>query len=217
MTEPLDSPQIPEPNDSPSSESLSPESDSPTLGLPKRLRGTTDVQDDVPMAAVSRARPDRQSRALELARVCARIAEDSRGRDILLLDVSNATPLVDYFVIATAGSRRQANAIASDIDAEMKRHNEAKLGLEGSEEGRWILIDYGDFVVHVFNEDARAHYALEDIWGDAESLDWTDPNRPSPPTTRGVTGPLTAEEQAVRADDEGDSSDEVELDDGDEN
>ncbi len=57
----------------------------------------------------------------------------------------------------------------------MKKRGEAKLGIEGSEEGRWTLIDYGDFVVHVFSPEDRAYYALEDIWGDAPHLEWQEP------------------------------------------
>jgi ribosome-associated protein len=116
-------------------------------------------------------------RALEHARVCARIADDNRGRDVQLLDLRSATPLVDYFVIITATSRRLSGAIAEEIDKEMKRRAELKLGIEGSEEGRWTLIDYGDFVVHIFSPEARAYYALEEIWGDAPQLDWQDPAR----------------------------------------
>ena len=80
-------------------------------------------------------------------------------------------------MIVTAASRRQSHAIASEIDQEMKKLGEAKLGLEGSEEGRWILIDYGDFVVHIFSPEDRAYYALEEIWGDAPHLDWHEPDR----------------------------------------
>ena len=123
--------------------------------------------------------PDRVNLALEHARMAARIADDNRAKDILLLDLRQATPLVDFFVIATANSRRQSHAIASEIDAEMKKLGEHKLGLEGSEEGRWILIDYGDFVVHIFSAEGRAYYALEEIWGDAPRLDWGP--RPEPP------------------------------------
>jgi ribosome-associated protein len=124
---------------------------------------------------MARSSPERLARALEHARICARIADDNRGRDIHLLDLRKATPLVDYFVIVTAASRRQSHAIASEIDHEMKQRGEYKLGIEGSEEGRWILIDYGDFVVHVLSQDARAYYALEDIWGDAPQLEWQEP------------------------------------------
>jgi ribosome-associated protein len=174
MAEPHDElrPDSPAPNPTPPPDSK---------GLPKRLRGTQSFQDEVPPTAAGRSWPERLGRALEHAKLAARIAEDNRGKDILLLDLRQATPLVDYFVVATAASRRQANAIAIEIDAEMKRRNELKLGIEGSEEGRWILLDYGDFVVHVFSEEARGYYALEDIWGDAPQLDWADPDRPRPP------------------------------------
>jgi len=160
-------------------------------GLPKRLRGTHPPQDEVPPTALGRTAPGRQDQALERARICARIAEENRGRDIALLDLRGSTPLVDFFLIVTAASRRQANAMTSDIDAAMKRIGEFKIGIEASEEGRWTLIDYGDFVVHVFSEEGRAYYALEDVWGDCPRLDWqeADPDRPTTtPDTPESTG-----------------------------
>ena len=138
----------------------------------RRRRSGNPVQDDVSWAAVARGKPERLAKALEHARLCARIADDNRAKDVLLLDLRQATPLVDFFVIATTDSRRQSNAIAGEIDQEMKRLGERKLGMEGSEEGRWVLIDYGDFVVHVFSSEARSYYSLEDIWGDAVRIDW---------------------------------------------
>ena len=154
----------------------------PSSARSKALRGGSirTAQDDVPAHAVERRAPDRVNQALEHARIAARIADDNRARDIVLLDLRQATPLLDFFVIATATSRRQSHAIASEIDAEMKKLGEHKLGLEGSEEGRWILIDYGDFVVHVLSSEARDFYAIEEIWGDADRLDWHDPDRPRP-------------------------------------
>ena len=150
----------------------------------KRARRLTDFQDDVPHNAASRTSAERLARAFENARACARIADDNRAKDILLLDLRKATALVDYFVIATATSRRQSYAIADEMDQEMKRRGERKLGMEGSEEGRWVLIDYGDFVVHVFSAEARLYYSLEEIWGDAEKLDWADPDRRNPHAAR---------------------------------
>lgn len=141
--------------------------------LPKRAR-YHDVQDEVGPESVSRSSPERQEAALSLAKACAQIAEDNRAKDIVLLDLRQSTPLFDYFVLITAPSRRQLNSIISEIDHEMKQRQEFKLGIEGSEEGRWTLIDYGDFVVHVFSEDAREFYSIEDIWGDAPQLDWKD-------------------------------------------
>lgn len=139
-----------------------------------RSREVHEVQDEVPHHATDRRQPNRMGVALEHARLCARIADDNRAKDIVLLDIHKATPLVDYFVIVTAGSRRQSSAIIIEIDQEMKKRGEYKLGIEGSEEGRWALIDYGDFVVHVFSPEDRAFYALEDIWGDAPRLDWQE-------------------------------------------
>ncbi len=137
-----------------------------------RSRAMKALQDDVPHHATERRVPDRAAVALEHARACARIADDNRGKDILLLDLRKTTPIVDFFVIVTANSRRLANAIATEIDHEMKKIGEAKLGMEGSEEGRWTLIDYGDFVVHIFSPEDRSYYALEEIWGDAEQIEW---------------------------------------------
>jgi ribosome-associated protein len=147
---------------------------------PRLRRARHEIQDEVPSNAAARATPERAGRALEHARICARIADDNRCKDILLLDLREATPLVDFFVIITATSRRLGHAVASEVDQEMKRIGEHKLGIEGSEEGRWILIDYGDFVVHIFSAEARSYYALEEIWGDAPQLDWQDPSRVRP-------------------------------------
>ena len=153
-----------------------------------RTRETHPTQDDVPHHATDRREPNRVAVALERARICARIADDNRARDIVVLDLRKATPLVDFFVIVTAASRRQNNAIASEIDQEMKKRGEAKLGIEGSEENRWTLIDYGDFVVHVFSPEDRAYYALEDIWGDAPRLEWQEAPAPTA-ETRGEPAP----------------------------
>ena len=131
-------------------------------------------QDEIPAGAVVRSRPERLEKALAHARLCARIASDNRAKDVLLLDLRVGTPLVDFFVIASTASRRQAYAVADELDQERKKRGERKLGIEGAEEARWILIDYGDFVVHVFAEDARSYYSLEEIWGDAPRLEWKD-------------------------------------------
>jgi ribosome-associated protein len=151
---------------------------SETEPTPRRRRPSQPLpQDDVAHTAAGRANDERAAKALEQAKIAARIADDNRAKDILLLDLRSATPLIDFFVIASANSRRQAYAIASEIDQEMKKLGEAKLGMEGAEEGRWILVDYGDFVVHIFSEDARGYYSLEEIWGDAIRVEWRDPAR----------------------------------------
>ena len=112
-----------------------PTAQSPTRSKALRVGSIRSAQDDIPAHAVNRRTPDRVNLALDHARMAARIADDNRAKDILLLDLRQATPLLDFFVIATANSRRLSHAIASEIDAEMKKIGEHKLGLEGSEEG----------------------------------------------------------------------------------
>ena len=170
------------------------ETDSPYLA--RRKKAPALPQDDVAHTAAGRAMPERVAQALEHARFAARIADDNRAKEILVLDLRQATPLLDFFVIASANSRRQANAIASEIDQEMKKLGEFKLGMEGTEEGRWILVDYGDFVVHIFSADARGYYALEEIWGDAERVEWRDPARikAAPQSVDAVEEPVEVED-----------------------
>jgi ribosome-associated protein len=182
--------------------------------LRKISRPEHDVQDPAPANAVARSTPDRMARALEHARLCARIADDNRGKEILLLDLRPATPLVDYFVIITANSRRLGRAIAEEIDKEMKRLGEFKIGYEGSEEGRWTLIDYGDFVVHVFSIEARAYYSLEDIWGDAPHVDWQDPTRVRPTSRAEAVGEADEDDADDDLDDDINDVDEIDADTG---
>ncbi len=166
----------------------------PEVAPRKRRKVQPLPQDDVAYTAASRTVPARVAKALEHAKLCARLADDNRGKDILLLDLRSATPLIDFFVIITANSRRQAYAISSEIDQELKKLGETKLGIEGAEEGRWILTDYGDFVVHVFADDARTYYALEEIWGDTPRVDWRDPSRKPRPTETLTVVPREADD-----------------------
>jgi len=180
----------------------SPEPDAPTARTRAiKTRSIREAQDATVPVAVERRNPDRLARALDHAKLAARIADDNRAKDILLLDLRKATPLLDYFVVATAASRRQANAIAIEIDAEMKKLGELKLGMEGSEEGRWILIDYGDFVVHVFSGEGRSYYALEEIWGDAPQLPWREGEEapPAPAPDEPAAEPTDTETDAAEA------------------
>lgn len=101
----------------------------------------------------------------------ARVADDNRGRNILVLDVRELTPIFDYFVIATGSSRRQLHAISDEIARAFRtEHGQKRLGLEGYDGSRWILLDYGDVVVHLFDEEARDYYALEHLWSGAKPV-----------------------------------------------
>lgn len=116
-----------------------------------------------------RANPERSR---ELALAAARTAIDNRGQDVLVLDTRQQTPLFDYFVIATGTSRRQLHAMSEEIDHKLEDElRDHRLGIEGYDECRWIVLDYGDVVIHLFDEPSRDYYRLEELWGDAPRVE----------------------------------------------
>lgn len=122
-------------------------------------------------AAVARTDPDR---SLQLALAAARTASENRGRNLVVLDLTKQTAWFDYFVIATGTSRRQIHAMAEEIDRVLEKElNDRRLGREGFDESRWVVLDYGTVVVHLFDEETRDYYSLEQLWGDARHVDLT--------------------------------------------
>ena len=115
--------------------------------------------------------------ARERARAWAEIARDLKAEDVVALDVAELTSFADAFVIASAGSDRQARAVSDAIVESAKLRGDSVLGIEGYEEGRWILIDGGDVVVHVFVRDAREHYDLDRLWADAPRIELAPPRQ----------------------------------------
>jgi ribosome-associated protein len=116
--------------------------------------------------------PTRAQVSLEQAIQCARIADDNKAKDILILDLRGITPIFDFFVLMTGASRRQIHTLAEEIDEYMTLQDEKRLSIQGYQASRWIVQDYGDIVVHVFDQDSRSYYALEDLWADAKRVDW---------------------------------------------
>ncbi len=129
----------------------------------------------IPAEANSDKRPNH---ALNRALVAARVAEENRGRDIVVLDMRQLTPIFDYFVLASGTSRRQLHAMSEEIDHALEEGlGDRRLGIEGYDESRWILLDYGDVVIHLFEPETRAYYALEQLWGQAQQVPF-EPRRP---------------------------------------
>jgi ribosome-associated protein len=113
----------------------------------------------------------RAAGSLERALVAAQVAADNRGRDIVVLDMRELTAIFDYFVLATGTSRRQLHAISEEIDRTLEKDlGDRRLGIEGYRESRWILLDYGDVVIHLFDAEAREFYAIEDLWAQAKRV-----------------------------------------------
>jgi len=111
--------------------------------------------------------------SLKLATAAAQVAEENQGQDVLVLDTRKLTPLFDYLVLATGVSRRQLHAISEEIDHKLEDEmGDERMGIEGYRESRWIVLDYGNVVMHLFEPEAREYYSLETLWAEAEQVDW---------------------------------------------
>ena len=105
--------------------------------------------------------------------MAGQICADNRGRDIVILDMRQLSTAFDYFVIASGSSRRQLHAMSEEIDRVFEKEmNDRRLGIEGYQDSRWILLDYGDVVVHLFVDEAREHFRLEELWAAAPKVDF---------------------------------------------
>lgn len=124
------------------------------------------------VAAMTSVSADGRAAGRERAIHCARVALDNKAQDVVVLDMRGITPLFDFFVLATGVSRRQIHTLAEEIDAAMRAEGDKRLSIEGYQVCKWVVQDYGDVVIHVFDPEARAYYALEDLWADAPRLDW---------------------------------------------
>jgi ribosome-associated protein len=110
----------------------------------------------------------------QLAWICAEAADDRKAADIVLLKVAEVSYLTDYFVIATGFSRTQVRAIADSIDDKVERElGKQPIRVEGKADASWIVLDYGDTIVHVFMPEEREFYGLEAFWGHAERIEFS--------------------------------------------
>ena len=120
-------------------------------------------------------------RALELAKIAAVAAEDKIAEQVMAIDVSSQLALTDVFVLASADNERQVGAIVDEIEDRLREAGAKPLRREGEREGRWVLIDFGDIVVHVQHADEREFYSLERLWKDCPEIDLSTialPERP---------------------------------------
>jgi ribosome-associated protein len=109
-------------------------------------------------------------RAIELLQIAARAADDKQADDLVALDVSEPLPLTDVFLLASGRNERNVVAIAGEIEDAMLAAGVKTLRREGRAEGRWILLDFGDVVVHVFHDEDRQYYSLERLWSDCPAI-----------------------------------------------
>jgi ribosome-associated protein len=115
--------------------------------------------------------------ARELLEIAATAADSKAGEDLVALDVSGPLPLADVFLLISGRSERNVQAIAGEVEDQLNAAGAKTLRREGRTEGRWILLDFGDLVVHVFHQEDRGYYALERLWKDCPVVPFELPVR----------------------------------------
>ena len=119
--------------------------------------------------------------ARELAIAAARIADDGKGSDIVVLHVGDVISLTEYFVVVGASNRRLVDALVQDVEAKIRvATGRSPIRVEGARENQWVLVDYGDVIVHVFLSEIRDFYEIERLYNDVPKIDWTDADSTTP-------------------------------------
>lgn len=140
--------------------------------------------------------------AIAMAKVAAQAAADKLAKDVLLVDVSDRLAITDIFVIVTGANERQVSAIVDEIEEQMRKAGTKPVRREGEKDGRWVLLDFLDVVVHVQHSEERVFYALDRLWRDCPVIPWVDADAPE-----GELGAAAAPLPAVVPVDDEDPSD----------
>ncbi len=119
---------------------------------------------------MTRTTPPKLSLSHEQAIFIAQAAKDKKAEDVLVLEVGDLTSLADFFIFASGESERQVRGLAAFIEKSMATRYQTNPVVEGKETANWILLDYGDIIVHIFRSDIRQYYALEKMWADAPQI-----------------------------------------------
>lgn len=141
------------------------------------------------------------ARVRDLLRVAVRAAEERKARDVSTLDLRGLSSVTDYFVLCSGTSDTHVRAIADFVSEELKRKGQRPFSLEGYREGTWVLLDYVDFVVHVFHQEQRVFYGIEELWADAKQVAFRAPAAKKgasrkAPERKAAAGPAVARKKA---------------------
>ena len=112
--------------------------------------------------------------AKELAKIAFNALEDKKGIDISVINIAQVSVLADYFIIAGGSNENQVKALADNVTEELAKHDINPKSIEGYNEANWILMDFGDVIIHVFNQEQRLFYDLERIWRDGININRTE-------------------------------------------
>ena len=126
--------------------------------------------------------------SIEIARLCAKYADEKKAEDILLLDLRGLSPVTDFFVIATANSNPQLRAVRDQIVEEMRDVNGLKpIISDGTYESQWLIVNYPNVLVHILSPEKREFYALEELWEDAPAVAWQEEKAEAPAAKKRAT------------------------------
>jgi ribosome-associated protein len=128
--------------------------------------------------------------AIQLAQIAGRAASDKLATDIVLIDVSDRLAITDVFVIVTGNNERQVEAIVDEVEEKLRLAGYKPLRREGKRDGRWVLLDYSEIVVHVQHAEERVFYALERLWKDCPVIDFDAEAEPTGPVAGSRTDPV---------------------------
>lgn len=118
--------------------------------------------------------------SIDKARHAARLADDKKAENIVALDLHNVCSFTDAFVICTGSTRLQLRAIADGIVEGLRGMGCGKPSMDGERNATWLVLDYGDVVIHIMSPDARDYYQLENLWGDGQEIDWQSAETAAP-------------------------------------
>ena len=115
----------------------------------------------------------------QLALLAAEVCDEKKAKEIVIMDVRKITSISDYFIVCSTASDRQARAIAEEMRMRMKVLGRREMGVEGIDDARWVLQDFGDIVLHIFHESQREFYDIEGLWADAKQVRWKKASKKS--------------------------------------
>lgn len=117
---------------------------------------------------------DRMNQALEMARVAYQALDEKKGEDIRVIDISGISVIGDYFVITNGTSDSQVRALVDNVEEKMHKAGYELKEQEGNNSGTWVLLDYGDIIIHIFDRENRPFYNLERIWSDGKDIEMNE-------------------------------------------
>jgi len=132
--------------------------------------------------------PPKPSVSQEQAIFIAQAARDKKAEDVMILEVGDLTSLADFFILASGESERQVRGLAAIIEKSMSTQYHIHPVTEGKDTATWILLDYGDIIVHIFRSDIRQYYALEKMWADAPQIPIPESEHPLSPPRQLISG-----------------------------